>query len=1193
MARKSLCFLKVLYRNNLIRQDFYQKIIVADTSVEFPCEYLKNKKITIIDDIMISGTSISKMIHFLLGIGIKASDINVYVIAVDIKYNYIDFYDHNTKHRFFDRNEAYVFDDAMCIELSANIAHLIARVGDSYNTDFPEYHKFILDNAEFENLFTKEYWEIYDVTNSYHKKGNVESYTFIPKKNALDAIAKLLGFDIRENAFLKVRLIAKTLENDQYECLIVPLIIVNKLSYEEMLLIWNIMLNYSDDENAEELSWGIPALFRMIQFFISKVIADYFIEQKGLAQVIKFDRTCLTTSFGYDCNERIESLLKRIGHNSEIKKEINSDNDSIAESENTTGSEIGAFALNEQLLKPIADWYQEKEIPTRNAIVTYAKENGEINCIDDFNVIIKIDRDHRLNAGFSVTELRKAISNMKEYYRVGHVISIFLDRAIDNGYIVPINYIDGNKTACRAYRHGEDFPFSKEDESKLLFFIKSLVSDLDDRKLSDEIFSKVSFEKILVLFMQLAKNELFGDFMSFDNHDLLTVKYCIHGAVLVTVNKDISNDGAVDTLHPYAENNQYTPWLREKFEKKGIIKTDTVESTKGSWEGYRIDVDNLDDELESSVVSTDTVVQTKIKRYVSVIGKWYYSMRVNRSKYLGSSDEFTLFKDKGFRKDITILTSCASLDKFAGSILAELHYCILDLQKTVFSKLVDVSNDGKITTLNEGFDLYFGQEMNSLDKNRQYDTMAWFAMYNGIEKTDAYINNGVDQVIGRIKEIISDDDKHGLYEYTWDTIWNSSKSDIKEDAALKKWVYMAVTYIYMVYISYAELHNQCKNRTPNAIEYEQFRTHFINEVKPKALDANVSKGLVDQVDSLYKSNNYAKKSPEEKKKAVCRKLLTYKKEMIQVSQCIEMNLAEKSSGYIESYSNYIFVTFNKKDKETVKAALNECKRDDVKLISWHDDITYCLASLNKNLLLESLKSISQIPQLLNIIVFLDMTDELKLRNNARTDAKNLQSQYDQSIFTCLNINKNEPQTIVYSTKRIKIEDLIKWFGDNNWSEEKKEQINNRTVCKMSLVNGRSDDNKKGATNIMFKTQVNGPYIENSDNVKVVTAGDNSNNQIDTSNSNQTQTFGTGNDFDFNGVVKTIEEIKSFEAYFDVQFGQNADKLRNAITEAEDGAKEKNSSKVQAALKVIHDIAVGITGSLIANGIVKLILPFIK
>lgn len=1187
MARKSLCFMKVLYRNGMIRGDFYQKIIVADTSIEFPCEYLKNKKITIIDDIMISGTSIARMIRFLLDMGIAASSINVFVIAIDKKYNYMEFVDHSSGHYFFDRSNTYVFEDSKCIELSANIAHLISRVGDSYNTDFPEYKKFIINKESYDNLFTKEYWEIYDVTNSYHKKGNVKAYTFIPSNTALLDIAKLLSCDLRSIAFFKIRLIVKAISVDQYECLIVPLIIINELSYQDMLLIWNTMFNYPDGENAEELTWGSPALLRMLQFFIPKVMADYFIQQKELEQIVSFDQTCLTTSFGYDVNvrERIGVLLKNIGHNSKIKVIIHAAMD--CENELPKSSDKGAFELTEQLLKPIANWYWSKEIPTRNEIVNYAKRNGTINIIDDFDVIEKIDVDHRLNAGFSVTEFKKAISDMKEYYHVGRVISIFLDRAIDNGYIVPVNYIDENNVARRVYRHGEDFPFIKADESKILLFLKSLILYLEEKGLTKETFTKVTFEKILVLFMQLSKKELFDDFKRYDYHDFLTVKYCIHGAVLVNVNKDIYKNGATDGLHPYAENNQYTPWLREKFERKGIIKTATVDSSKGLWEGYQVDLDRLDDEMDLSVIPQE--MRINIKKYVSIIGKWYSYSRKFSSSYLDNVEESSLFKGKGFRKDITVLTSCTSLEQFAGSILAELHYCILDLQNTVFSQLVSVSDEDIVISLKEDFSLYFGHEMNSFDSYRKYDTMAWSAMFNGIEKTDAYIKDRVQTVLDKVKKVISADDPDGLYKTTWESIWTSSRIDTKENADLKAWVFEAVTYLYLVYICYAELHNLCVDDLSKAIDYEKFRVHFINNVKQSVRKAAVREDLIEFVESIFADSVYIRKQPEEKKKYICQKLLYHKKGMVIVSQNIEMYLAEKSDQYIERYPNYFFITFNKEDIQTVKAALAEHEDKEVIVISWYDGNTICIASKRKDILLEILEKISLMPQLLNIIVFLDMTNELKLRYNVRTCGRNLQREYDQTIFTYLNIDKSTYERIVFSSTHIKKEEVKRWLGNVVYLEEKDEQIRNQMVCRISSKKHFSkNDTNKGGVMIDKSIHVSGDYIKGKGNSK---AGRDIYQQIKSPNA--TQVIGPDDNFDFTSASEIIEKIKSYDFMLDKEFGENANDLRSAMKDAEEGIQKKDSSKVKSALTLIRDLAVGATGSIIASGIlayVKLLIP---
>ena len=170
MARKSVCFLKMLEKCGKLSEQFSKKLVVADTSVGFSSNYLLKKQICIVDDIMISGTSIAKMINCLLDIGVPASKIDVIVLAIDRKYNVMDFSDEKTGYVYFDKSCANNFDDAECIKLSNDIAQLIAMAGESYNTDFPEYNRFVLSKDCFNALFDKTLWNTINVTNVYHKK---------------------------------------------------------------------------------------------------------------------------------------------------------------------------------------------------------------------------------------------------------------------------------------------------------------------------------------------------------------------------------------------------------------------------------------------------------------------------------------------------------------------------------------------------------------------------------------------------------------------------------------------------------------------------------------------------------------------------------------------------------------------------------------------------------------------------------------------------------------------------------------------------------------------------------------------------------------------------------------------------------------------------------------------------------------
>lgn len=77
--------------------------------------------------------------------------------------------------------------------------------------------------------------------------------------------------------------------------------------------------------------------------------------------------------------------------------------------------------------------------------------------------------------------------------------------------------------------------------------------------------------------------------------------------------------------------------------------------------------------------------------------------------------------------------------------------------------------------------------------------------------------------------------------------------------------------------------------------------------------------------------------------------------------------------------------------------------------------------------------------------------------------------------------------------------------------------------------------------------------------------------------------------DFENVQKVVEEIKKNDKNLDDIFGENASKVREILSEVTVLAKQqKEPKKVKDALLVLKDLSIGVTGSLIASGIVSMI-----
>lgn len=90
-------------------------------------------------------------------------------------------------------------------------------------------------------------------------------------------------------------------------------------------------------------------------------------------------------------------------------------------------------------------------------------------------------------------------------------------------------------------------------------------------------------------------------------------------------------------------------------------------------------------------------------------------------------------------------------------------------------------------------------------------------------------------------------------------------------------------------------------------------------------------------------------------------------------------------------------------------------------------------------------------------------------------------------------------------------------------------------------------------------------------------------QQGTVNSTQTQTI--NQDFDYGSISDIIENIKKYDSFFDAEFGDKASDLREKISALEELLnKRDNPSKIKMLLTELKNLAVGVTGSLIASGI---------
>ncbi len=94
-------------------------------------------------------------------------------------------------------------------------------------------------------------------------------------------------------------------------------------------------------------------------------------------------------------------------------------------------------------------------------------------------------------------------------------------------------------------------------------------------------------------------------------------------------------------------------------------------------------------------------------------------------------------------------------------------------------------------------------------------------------------------------------------------------------------------------------------------------------------------------------------------------------------------------------------------------------------------------------------------------------------------------------------------------------------------------------------------------------------------------------QQGTVKSTQEQTVNHG--VDYNTIQSIIEQIRKYDSMLDAEFGEKASEIRDKVDELEEIIKKKsNPDRVKLLLGDIKSLAMGVTGSLIASGIVALL-----
>ena len=931
MAHKAVLLFDLLLAQGHIDKQVEDKSVITNLSLDFDCGDLRGKKIAILDDIVISGTSIASTIDKLKYYQVSQNDIEIIAIAVDKYYFAMSFDDANGVSVL---HCDYYTDDASCIELSAIISKAFSYYGIPYDVDFPVYEGISIVSEDLNTLHNNLFWEMIDITNDNQRSGDVTAFTVQTKWAIRHRLWDAIGVELEKCAEVKIRLYITRYPDGSLECSIVPMCLFKEIHEDKLNLLYSRLKPESWKTSFYENKSNV-AQMRYVEFYIAHQLFLIFSQITALGYGCSFQERLAMWLFGskdgevvcnhlqarnsrINCSSCIHIDSVQVDHSDvfmEYKKSIVHE-DSCKHGikwGNANAYEVGCW-VNQNILDPFLWWYDEKEIPVRNQL-----KRAALHYVDNYQEIQK--HLFRLKSGlsFSVLQhiLKERLPELSDC-EANNVISLFIDRAIDEGIIVPTVYhSQEGKYICRSYRHGEDLPFGMADKYRLVYFLNSLSEKICGRSNEDETtvyleVAEISLEKMIVLFYQmgLKLGNTFNRFLGFNNIEVIHSFLSIHGAI----------QGYTDPsteVHIYSEKdsegNRYITWL-----STWLLKETLIERTMGSQEGtphFSINLRRIREYLEDNQRSSvSEAVRVNIDSIAELIARWYNSMSKER---------------KGeFKTQITALTSCASMTVYASAIATEIHYFFNYWNHQVQEAFEEQYRSYKLVA-----------RLTGGDDNKKHTANIVQGLHSGRDKINWRKDNKAQAVIEEVKTIL---DANSIMN--WTRIWDGV-DEYNGNRELSEYISVAEGLLFFFSACFDCINSEdfwTKGILPK--QYDEYKSNYMDSLEHTGY---WDLGAFEQLGKIAKMTDDGLNS---KKKALQDLVMPVLKISEDCVKEIETFIHDHDSIYTIEYDSALIIDIEAFDAEAIDEAMmclweiaskvDECDRSELNFIKFPDSLDH-------------------------------------------------------------------------------------------------------------------------------------------------------------------------------------------------------------------------------------------------------------
>lgn len=479
-ARKAVCLFDAARELGLLKT---QGQVTSDRVLDMDLEWLRDKSVTIVDDVLITGSSLHRAISVLREAG--CAHIDVLALAVDSDYWLPDLVTPTAPYLQLDNRRA--------LMLCTQIVEAISVVPRPYNVDWPQLRcrSRAADRARGLSLGLGD-WSAREVTSDLQRRYAIENITYTPPEHVMGTIEAALGIPRNLMTLSKVRAYFRPrTDSDAWDVTATPIIHFDVL---DGFTVDRIFKMTCGAEGVSSQFISRSSRLRAIQYWASSMLGLVWRETVTgtvLASMPSEDMSavcCIVPPMSIGC------LVNATGT---VDSRPVVGNTVAAHDRASSPPLAGPFSqgystqseLQEALTEPFLDLYMSKEIPAREIL---RKEGIAAFENPEYRGII-----NRLSKGYTARQLEQILHERHADNWCQQTLSTYLDIALDHGMVVPITQSQGDLVR-RAFRHGEDIVFGLQEKRLFSLVLTAAASESPKGSLR-----RRDVEKICVLFLRV------------------------------------------------------------------------------------------------------------------------------------------------------------------------------------------------------------------------------------------------------------------------------------------------------------------------------------------------------------------------------------------------------------------------------------------------------------------------------------------------------------------------------------------------------------------------------------------------------------------------------------------------------------------------------------------------------------------